>query len=189
MKQILYEAGIIAIPLKDDENFNDAQPNYLVVNNQFGKEKNHTFELLDGTTVVTNAAYLDIKFVSRSLYADETLQEMVFPFPNQIEKLPYSFLYLLDDYDVIKNDLETANMILSLFKFRNGNRLEGLKLEIDEEVLDDIIDDLKNRKIIDHLNTLNYKEDIEYYLETLELELETFLEYPEFKYNDKPNVT
>lgn len=186
MNTSLYQANILAIPLKEDITFTKDQPNYLIVDNYYGKFE-RSFEIAPNNFIDKVCVAIKIRFVERTLYADGTLQEMVFPFQNDVEYLPYEYFPLLESHKKLEENEEIVNYILGLFKFRNGNRLEGLILQLDTEINSNIVDNEFIRTTIIILNSLTYKEDVEDYLLNEGLELSLFEEYSNFTYSSKPN--
>lgn len=186
MNRLIYQAGVQIIPLKEDENFTRDQPNFLVIDSYYGKRKNVNFTYPDGTSEVLNASCLNIRFVDRGFFDNGSIQEMVFPYHKEVEFIPFAFLPLLDSFQKLKENVPLVNGLLSLFKFENGNRLNGIVLKVDEERLDWIIDDEEKFDIAQILASFTYKEDVDEYLDGISMSEEDFGDYAEM-FKNKPS--
>ena len=143
----LYQAGIIAIPLKQIGDTTKPNPNFLVIENQFGISKSMTTDIQTGNyeledCITTNYKLVFREILSANSYFQEEFSEKLFISPENLA-ISVDLLPLICTHQRIKNNLETVNLALSHFQFRGS--LEGLQLQIDETILDEII----NNQIID----------------------------------------
>lgn len=137
----LLSAGIIAIPLKQIGGITKPNPNYFVIENQFGISKNYSpniqageYQLDDCITSLYKLVFREI-LPANSLFQEE-FSEKIFISPENLA-ISVDLLPLICTHQRIKNNLETVNLALSHFQFRGS--LEGLILQVDEDVLDEII--------------------------------------------------
>lgn len=142
MDKRLYQAGIIAIPLQTTSNEVKPFPNFLVIENQFGKIKTMSPNLQTGQLEKTNCVNSIYKLVFReilmesSLFQEEFSEKIFINLENLA--LPIHLLPSLASYQDLKENLELINTALSHFQFRGS--LAGLMLSVDEQALDEIIE-------------------------------------------------
>ena len=141
MDKRLYQAGIIAIPLKKIGDITKPNPNFFVIENQFGISKNLSPNLQTGEYQLDDCITSLYKLVYREILPENSLfqeefSEKIFISPENLA-LPVDLLPLVCTHQRIKDNLETVNLALSHFQFRGS--LEGLLLEIDEDTLDEIL--------------------------------------------------
>lgn len=131
----LKSAGIIAIPLKVNDSKLNPQPNWLVIDNLFGKLDAEIPDL--GILPCINSVYRIVyrEILPPVLKREEILSEIVYEQANQA--VPISISSALYSYKTILENLETINMLLSKFQFRGI--LEGFVLKVDETVLNELI--------------------------------------------------
>lgn len=137
----LYQAGYLAIPLQHNEEHTlSPQPNFLVIENIFGRAKAEIPTL--GNTVVANSLYKlvhrEILEANEQLGRGETMREIIYENENQY--VPIMIVPALSDYGYLKASLAQVNGMLSIFQFRGV--LQDFKLVINEEKVDEIIVDL-----------------------------------------------
>ena len=137
----LYQAGIIAIPLKQIGDITKPNVNFFIIENQFGIIKSMSpnletgeYQLDDCITSVYKLVYREI-LPESSLFQEE-FSEKIFISPENLA-LPVDLLPFVCTHQRIKDNLDTVNLALSHFQFRGS--LLGLQLEIDEDILDEIL--------------------------------------------------
>ncbi len=139
----LITAGVIAIPLKQQIQFGSLQPNYIVFEEQFGIEKKNSINLFTNEyeLKIQECVNLKYKIVQREiLEPTDIMQEEYIEriyIPTERIYLPVSALNIVVSHQQIKDNLDLVNRALSNFSFRGSLNL--FKLEVDEEVLDQII--------------------------------------------------
>jgi hypothetical protein len=134
----LTTSSYISIPLKKIEACTlNPQPNWLVIENIFGKEIVNLPYL--GTTVCAQSVY---KLVFREilparpdLLRIEEMRELIYENTNQ--NIPLSIIPALSSHQTVYDNIASINYLLNFFEFRGV--LEQFKLEADEVVLLDII--------------------------------------------------
>lgn len=143
MNKKLYTAGIIAIPLvkKENSNLGDLQPNYFVIESQFGKLKADCQNIQTGELENVFCIQINYKIVYREIllsnpFASEEFIERVL-MPIETLSIPVELLPVIFTHDSIKANIGIVNLCLSRFSFRGV--LSELSLEVDENVLDEII--------------------------------------------------
>ena len=139
----LTQAGIIAIPIKENISLNlKPFPNFLVFENQFGKTISPFQDFITGDISPTACVQTVYKIVSREIlepneaHNDRMFMERVL-LPSENLSIPVQLLALFFTHQSIKDNLQIVNLALSKFSFRGA--LEGLVLEVDEDVLDQIL--------------------------------------------------
>ena len=137
----LYQAGIIAIPLKQIGDITKPNVNFFIIENQFGIIKSMSpnletgeYQLDDCITSIYKLVFREI-LVESSLFQEE-FSEKTFISPENLA-LPVDLLPFVCTHQRIKDNLQTVNLALSHFQFRGS--LLGLQLEIDEDILDEIL--------------------------------------------------
>lgn len=139
----LIHAGIVAIPLKykESSNLGILHPNYIVFDSQFGKSKSLSPNLQTGVLKEVDAVNTVYKIVYREvLEATENKPEEFIErilIPSESLDIPVSMLPIIFTYQSIKDNLSIVNLALSRFQFRGV--LSNLKLEVDENKLDEIL--------------------------------------------------
>lgn len=141
MDNRLYQAGIIAIPLKNTGEIVKPSPNFFVIENQFGISKYMSpnlqtgeYQLDDCITIVYKLVFREI-LPANSIFQEE-FSEKTYISPENLA-LPVDLLPLVCTHKRIKDNIEIANTALSNFQFRG--QLTGLLLEVDEVALDEIL--------------------------------------------------
>ena len=139
----LTQSGIIAIPLKEQLELGlKPFPNFLIFENQFGKIDAPFINLVTDEIEQTSCVQTIYKLVHREIlepneiYSDRIFMERVL-LPIENLAIPVQLLALFFTYQSIKDNLQIVNLALSKFSFRGS--LEGLILEVDEDVLDQIL--------------------------------------------------
>lgn len=141
MDSRFYSAGYLAIPLEANETTPlfklHPQPNWLVIDNIFGKLE--TVLPVLGNTICRQTVY---KIVYReTLEANEQLgrpkeiREIVYENTNQ--PIPITIVPAFDSHEALQQYVSQVNELLALFQFRGV--LEGFTLKIDESVLTEIL--------------------------------------------------
>lgn len=140
----LTQAGIIAIPLKEQLSLGlKPFPNFLIFENQFGKNISPFVNLFTNEIEQTPCVQTIYKLVQREIlepneiYPNRTFMERVL-LPNENLSIPVQLLAVFFTHQSIKDNLQIVNLALSKFSFRGA--LEGLILEVDEDVLDQILE-------------------------------------------------
>jgi hypothetical protein len=190
MNKNIYQSGIIAIPLEKDENFNgNLQPNYMVLHNQGGWFHDVNFVNPETKKIEKKTCTdLQIQFVIRGLWANGELKETIIPDKEFSRKLPVEFLTLVTSYDVLIYKKAIVNAILQLFTFEGGHDLEGFVPKLDLVLAESIGKDIKNRKIINKINSFFYREDADEYLTSIGITLEDLSEYESEIYYDNKST-
>lgn len=141
MEKVLYQAGIIAIPLEITSNEVKPFPNFLVIEQQFGKINAMSPDLQTGILQNTNCVNSIYKLVFREILEESILFQKEFAEKIFINlenlPLPISLLPCIFSHQSIKDNISIVNLALSQFQFRGS--LFGLILKVDENVLDEII--------------------------------------------------
>lgn len=179
----IYRAGIMAIPIKDD-NFEGPKPNFLVINNQDGWHRNGQFENpATGEFEKKACVNLYLSFSLRSTWDDGSLQEMEFPLKRVVEQLPVETLILLTSYDVLIAQEATVNAILNLFGFGGGSQLAGFSPVLDTVRAQEIADDIETRDTISEIikQGFTYKSEVDDYLTANSLDHADLLEYDDYE--------
>lgn len=137
----LYQAGIVAIPLKKIGDTTKPNPNFFVIESQSGFLKYMSPNLQTGEYELTDCINVVYKLVFREIlpansFFQEEFSEKTFISPENLA-LPVDLFTLICTYQRVKNNLQIVNLALSNFQFRGS--LQGLLLEVDEDVLDEII--------------------------------------------------
>lgn len=150
MNNKLYEAGFIAIPLKQQEGI-PLSPNFMIVENIFNKVKAEIPTI--GITDCMNSMY---KIVYREILpATETKQEdfreVLLEQANQA--IPIDLIPAFGSYERLLASKEQVDGMLSLFSFRGV--LEGFVPIIDEEVVNNILEEIN---LINIQNNLEHDE-------------------------------
>lgn len=140
----LTQAGIIAIPLKEQLSLGlKPFPNFLIFENQFGKVITPFINLFTNELEQTPCVQTVYKLVSREIlepneiYPNKTFMERVL-LPSENLSISVQLLALFFTHQSIKDNLQIVNLALSKFSFRGA--LEGLVLEVDENILDQILE-------------------------------------------------
>lgn len=138
MDSRLYQAGLIAIPLKTER----AMPNYLVIEQQYGCSQAEQLNIQTGEKEIMDCVSANYKLVLREIlapnekYPNEDFREAIL-FPIERIDLPIDLLPMFVTHQRIKNNIQIVNLVLSNFSFRGT--LENFILEVDETVLDNIL--------------------------------------------------
>lgn len=140
MRKDIYQAGIIAIPLKINSQLNPS-PNFLVIDYQSGKSISLSPNLETGILELNDCVSSSFRLVQREIlekeaFKQEELIERVL-LPSQSLDIPVDLLTVLFNHSRIKQNIQIVNLALSRFSFRGV--LSNLVLEVDEAVLDEII--------------------------------------------------
>jgi len=140
----LIQAGIIAIPLKEQLLLGlKPFPNFLIFENQFGKVVAPFLNLFTNELEQTACVQTVYKLVSREIlepneiYPNKTFMERIL-LPSENLSIPVQLLALFFTHQSIKDNLQIVNLALSKFSFRGS--LQGLILEVDENILDQILE-------------------------------------------------
>lgn len=142
-KQLLQNAGIIAIPIEINPELGlKPAPNFLVFDNQFGKTMSPFADFMTGEVKQTACVQTVYKIVSRQiLESTDIFPERVFMervlLPAENLPIPVKLLSLFFSYEDIKENIQIVNLALSKFTFRGD--LDGLVLKVDEDVLDALL--------------------------------------------------
>ena len=147
MDKRLYQAGIIAIPLLPISDTTKPNPNFLVFENQFGKLMDYSPNIQTGDYEITECVNSVYKLVYREILPannlfQEEFSEKLFISPENLS-LPVSLLPYVFSYQSLKYNIQIVNRALSHFVFRGS--LQGLILEVDEDMLDEIITNENNQ--------------------------------------------
>jgi hypothetical protein len=134
----LTTSSYISIPLKKIETCTlNPQPNWLIIENVFGKEIVNLPYL--GTTVCARSVY---KIVFREILPArpdltriEEMRELIYEDTNL--NVPLSIIPALSSHQTVYDNIANINYLLNFFEFRGV--LEDFKLEVDDVVLLDII--------------------------------------------------
>jgi hypothetical protein len=142
MNNLLYQAGIIAIPLKSNENISlFPQPNYIVFDAQFGKTTTLSPNLMTGQLEETDCVQTVYKIVYREILEateDKPEEYIERPYiPSENLSIPVNVLPLIFSHQRIKENINIVNMALSMFKFRGI--LSNFNLIVDEDKIDEIL--------------------------------------------------
>ena len=139
----LIQANIIAIPLKEQTLLNlKPSPNFLIFENQFGKVIAPFINIFTNQVEQTPCVQTVYKLVAREIlepneiYPNRTFIERIL-LPSENLSIPVQLLALFFTHQSIKDNLQIVNLALSKFSFRGS--LEGLILEVDENILDQIL--------------------------------------------------
>ncbi|NBA76812.1 hypothetical protein GOQ04_14740 [Emticicia sp. ODNR4P] len=142
MKRELYQAGVVAIPLKVKAESNlNPHPNYIVFDNVFGKIKAESPNIQTGNVEVVDCMQTVYKIVYREVLEEtvnkpeEFIERTLLPQENLA--IPAMMVPVIFTHQSIKENLAIVNLALSRFSFRGV--LSNLVLEVDETVLDEII--------------------------------------------------
>lgn len=141
----LFQAGIIAIPLKHKEESPLAlQPNFFVIENQFGMftapiPSMETGELEDTlcSQIVYKVVYREIlpaKYGKEGQYIERQLQTP------ENQATPIGFLTLLHNLQSVIDNAAIINAVFGLFTFRGI--LDGLQMEVDVDKIQQYLDSL-----------------------------------------------
>ncbi|MDI9872229.1 hypothetical protein [Flectobacillus roseus] len=144
MDNRLYEAGIIAIPVRSMEGF--FSPNYLVFDSIGGKTIAQSPNLETGEMQIYECLNMRYRLVYREILQAsngkaEEFEERIL-LSTQTLDTPVDLVPLFFTHKRIEQNLLVINKALSLFEFRGI--LEGLTLSVDEVILSEILNE--NRK-------------------------------------------
>ena len=143
----LLKAGIIAIPIKSDESIGILSPSFFVIEKQEGREIRQVPNLRTGQLEDTVCSIAQYKLSQREILpptefkTDMMIDREIQPLEEIA--IPWELLILLKDYQTIKENISTINSVFSLFSFRGS--LQGLSLEVDDVILDEIITNETNQ--------------------------------------------
>lgn len=136
----LYEGLAIPIKQKEEYQLGKACPNFFVITYQSGFFKFNTVNILTGEKEIQDCIEVSYKLVNRGFLEEVEDRPRMFQeielFSEKIA-IPVNILPLLASQSRIKENIETLNLALSFFKYRGV--LSELKLEIDENILDEIL--------------------------------------------------
>lgn len=142
MNRQLYQAGIVAIPLKEKQDSNlNPHPNFLVFDNASGKKQAISPNIQTGDLQVVDCVSTVFKIVYREILEateskpDEFIERTFLPIESL--SMPIEMLPIIFTHQSIKANIAIVNLALSRFSFRGV--LSNLILEVDEDVLDEII--------------------------------------------------
>lgn len=140
MESQLYEGLAIPLKQKTEYQLGKACPNFLVITYQSGFFKYNTVNIQTGLKEIQDCIEISYKLVNRGFLEEIENRPRIFQeielFSEKIP-VPVNILPLLASQQRIKENVETLNLALSFFKYRGV--LSELKLEIDEDVLDEIL--------------------------------------------------
>lgn len=136
----LFEAGIIAIPLKyQEESPVQLQPNFFVVDSQFGIKTSlipNLSTMIPEPTACSNMHYklvyreiLPAKYGKPVQFIERQLQQ------TELQDTPVIFFSFLNTLQNVIDNAATINAIFSLFQFRGV--LDGLVMEVDVERIEE----------------------------------------------------
>lgn len=139
--RLLQKGVIINIPLKQMGDITKPNPNFLIIENQFGKLIDYSPNIQTGVYELTECVNSIYKIVFKEIlpantYFPEEVSEKIFINTENLS-LPVSLLPYIFSYQSLKDNIQIVNMALSHFVFRGS--LQGLILEVDEDMLDEII--------------------------------------------------
>lgn len=142
MQRELYQAGVVAIPLKAKAESNlSPHPNYLVFESVFGKIKAQSPNIQTGDLELIDCMQTVYKIVFRETLEATSNKEEEFIertlLPQENLPIPAMMVPVIFTHQSIKENLQLVNLALSRFSFRGV--LSNLILEVDEDVLDEII--------------------------------------------------
>lgn len=131
-------SNYFAIPLEiNDESNLFPQPNWLVIDNIFGK-LNAELPMLGNVICAQSIYKLSFREIlppNIELGRFEEIREIVYE--NQNQPIPMNVVPYFTSYETLKEHLNEVNLLLSLFQFRGI--LTNFKLKVDENLLDEII--------------------------------------------------
>lgn len=135
----LIQSGYLAIPLKVNVNSTlNPQPNWLVIENIFSKINAYLPSL--GDTICAQSlykiVYREILPYSPELNRLEEMREISYEYQNQ--PIPLSVVPAFSSYELLLQNKDQINFLLSLFQFRGI--LEGFQLIIDEDKINKILE-------------------------------------------------
>lgn len=135
MDKRLIQAGTIAIPLKNSNDKIFPHPNFLVVDNVFGKMEAEIPGM--GVLVCQQTSYKIVyrEILPEALGRQEEMREISYENANQ--PVPAMLVPALLDYNYMKAGLDNLDLMLALFQFRGS--LSELKLAVDRDALDEIL--------------------------------------------------
>ena len=173
MNPQMYQAGILAVPIKPKADANPLAPNFLVIENDGGRVEDYNFfNPITGESEPTVCKPLTIYFVHRKPWnSNRSVQNMVFPSKSNMEYIPYQMSAILASHEVLKSQIGVANALLSLFQFVDGHILEGTLFEIDTDALDEIIETKRLTKIVEKVYQKHTLDQVTEYLAEFDLEL------------------
>jgi hypothetical protein len=181
----IYQAGIMAIPLKKDESFlGSLQPNYLIIDGQSGWFPKTPFINPTSKEVeLKTCVLLQIRFVIRGLWEDGVLKETIVPDRGGSEKLPIELLGLIANYSTLIAQETLVNAVFSLFTFDNGHDLNGYVPFLDVPIATNILNEIELEEKIQILlqTSFAYKEEVVEYIAVNNLNI-TFEELVERYY-------
>lgn len=141
MNAELYNAGIIAIPLKRQEDSTlNPHPNFIVIEEIGGRLIKPFIDQQTNEYKDTPCMMVRHKIVFREiLEATETKQEDIETriLHTGVDYLPYNYVPLLQSHKFVAENVAYVNAILMMFSFRGV--LSGFRLEVDTNILDEII--------------------------------------------------
>lgn len=138
MDNRLFSSNYIAIPLLANENLVlSPQPNWIVIDNIFGKLTQNLPEL--GETICSQSIY---KIVYREILPEnvelgrtEEMREIIYEQQNQA--IPINVISYFSSHQSVSEHITEINYLLSLFHFRGV--LSEFNLIIDEVKLNEIL--------------------------------------------------
>ncbi len=134
-------AGIVAIPLVNQESVLNPKPNYFVIDSISGKFKENIINPITEQLELQDCVQINFKLVYRSILeatdnAKEELDEMNIR-TSEALLVPVDFVPLFFTHERIKQNVGLINKALSHFSFRG--LLANYNLVVDENVLDSIL--------------------------------------------------
>ena len=139
MDSRLYQANVLAIPIKANENsiITAGQPNFMVIDNIFGTLRANLPVLGDTVCMQTTykLVFREILPTAPELGRPEEMREVIWEYANQ--PVPVTIVPALASYQALQASVTDVNQLLALFQFRGV--LAGFGLEIDTDVLTEIL--------------------------------------------------